>query len=222
MRKQRQELVRLVLQQKPAARPGTATAYSNYGYAIAGAMAEAACGKTWEALLRERLFGPLGMTTAGFGPPGDADHVTQPRGHRGKSPVEPGPWADNPAVMGPAGTVHASLTDWAQFVAVQLAGARGDSLFLSADAFTRLQTPAGDDETAAGWLVLERPWARGRVLVHAGSNRLWYAVVWMVPARDFAVLAVSNQGGEGAAKACDEAAWALIQRTLREDDADAR
>jgi CubicO group peptidase (beta-lactamase class C family) len=221
MQTQRQELVRLVLHQKPAARPGTTTLYSNYGYAIAGAMAEARTKTTWEDLMRERLFTPLGMTTAGFGAPGDPDHLSQPRGHRGTHPVEPGPWADNPAVMGPAGTVHCSLPDWGRFVAAELAAARGDTTFLGADAFRRLTTPVEGSDYAYGWMTAERPWANGRVLTHAGSNTMWYSVVWIAPARDFAVLAVCNQGGESAARACDEAAWALIQHTLREDDADA-
>jgi CubicO group peptidase (beta-lactamase class C family) len=221
MRKQRLELVRLVLQQKPAARPGTATAYANHGYAVAGAVAETVCGKTWEDLMRERLFAPLGMTTAGFGAPGDGNAVSQPRGHRGRTPVEPGPWADNPAVMGPAGTVHCSLEDWGRFVAMQLAGARGESAFLGEDSFHKLQTPSGEEGHALGWMVAERPWAGGPALGHAGSNTMWYSVVWMAPAKDFAVLAVSNQGGDGAVKACDEAAWALIRHTLREDDAGA-
>jgi hypothetical protein len=50
------------------------------------------------------------------------------------------------------------------------------------------------------------------VLTHAGSNTMNYAVVWMAPKRDFAALVCTNQGGDAAAKACDEAAGALIKR----------
>jgi hypothetical protein len=38
-----------------------------------------------------------------------------------------------------------------------------------------------------------------------------YAVAWLAPRRDFAVLVVTNQGGMTANKACDEAASALIR-----------
>jgi hypothetical protein len=38
-----------------------------------------------------------------------------------------------------------------------------------------------------------------------------YAVVWMAPKRDFAVLVTTNQGGEAAAQGTDEAAAALIR-----------
>jgi hypothetical protein len=61
-----------------------------------------------------------------------------------------------------------------------------------------------------GWLVTERPWGGGRVLTHAGSNTMNYAVAWLAPRRDFAVLAATNLGGNKAASACDEAAAALI------------
>jgi hypothetical protein len=43
-----------------------------------------------------------------------------------------------------------------------------------------------------------------------------FAVVWLAPKRDFAVLVCCNQGDETAApKACDEAAAALIGIVLR-------
>jgi hypothetical protein len=48
--------------------------------------------------------------------------------------------------------------------------------------------------------------------MHAGSNTQNFAVAWMAPVRDFAVLVVSNQAGGSTPKACDEAATALIVR----------
>ena len=63
-----------------------------------------------------------------------------------------------------------------------------------------------------GWVVVDRDWAGGAALTHAGSNTMWFAVTWVAPQRDFAVLVACNQGGDVAAQACDDAAWALIQR----------
>jgi hypothetical protein len=65
-----------------------------------------------------------------------------------------------------------------------------------------------------GWIVGERDWAGGRVLTHAGSNTMWYAVVWIAPARDFAVLVAANRGFDAGAQACDEVASALIRDHL--------
>ena len=51
--------------------PGTTFLYSNVGYVIAGAVAERVTGKSWEELMTTLIFQPLGMTTAGFGFPGN-------------------------------------------------------------------------------------------------------------------------------------------------------
>jgi hypothetical protein len=48
------------------------------------------------------------------------------------------------------------------------------------------------------------------VLTHTGSNTMWFAVTWLAPKRDFAVLVACNQRGDKAEKAGDEAASALI------------
>ena len=58
--------------------------YSNQGYAIVGAMLEKLTGTPWETLITERLFKPLHMDSAGFGPPGTIGAVDQPWGHTRK------------------------------------------------------------------------------------------------------------------------------------------
>ena len=213
----RRSLLEGVVTKAPASEPGTKHLYSNTGYAIAGHMAEQVTGKSWEDLMRERVFERLGMSTAGFGAPGRADVVDEPRGHSvSGQPVEPGPLADNPPVIGPAGTVHCSIRDWAKYIALHLRGAQGDAKRLKPATFTRLHTPVGDQPPryAMGWGVARRDWGEGDVLTHAGSNTMWFAVAWLAPRRDFAVLVASNQGGDEAEKACDEAAWALIRDWL--------
>ena len=194
--------------------PGTAFEYSNMNFVLAGAMAEKAAGKDWETLMRERLFAPLGMKTAGFGAPGSAKSVDQPRGHRADgSAVEPGPGADNPPAIGPAGTVHASLRDWAKFVALHVEGARGTSKLLKKESFARLHEVPGNAKEgyAMGWGVTRRPWAKVPILTHAGSNTMWYCVTWVAPERDFAVLVCTNAAGEEASKGADEAAGEMIR-----------
>ena len=56
--------------------------YSNLSYMVAGSMAERLTGMSWETLMQERLFVPLGISNAGFGPPGTPGEVDQPWGHR--------------------------------------------------------------------------------------------------------------------------------------------
>lgn len=205
-----------VITQPPAYPPGTKFQYANAGYAIAGAMAERVTGKPWEELMQRLLFEPLGMKNVGFGAPGTADAVDQPRGHRGKdadiTPVPPGFGADNPVAIGPAGIVHASLADWARFIALHVAGEKADAAgphLLRPETMQRLHKPIEGQEYALGWAVTKRPWG-GRVLNHNGSNTIWYCVTWLAPDKDFAVIVTCNRAGPPAEKGCDEAAAALI------------
>ncbi|HVP09926.1 MAG TPA: serine hydrolase domain-containing protein, partial [Phycisphaerae bacterium] len=144
-REQRELLVKTVLSWPPAAPPGTKFLYSNAGYAIAGVMAERVTGEAWEDLMRRMLFEPLGMASAGFGAPGDPAAIDEPRGHDAgwlrTKPMEPGPQADNPPAIGPAGTVHCSLPDWARFIRLHLHGEQGGTTLLKPETFVRLHTP---------------------------------------------------------------------------------
>jgi CubicO group peptidase (beta-lactamase class C family) len=216
---QRMDLVRSVTSKPPVHPPGSKYLYANAGFAIAGAMAERATGKSWEDLMRTRLFEPLGMSSAGFGAPGSttSEAADQPWGHHvDGEPVRPGPNADNPPGIGPAGIVHAAIADWAKYALLHVRGEKDGGLGLPASAFRRMHEPPEGAEPpyAFGWIVARRDWG-GRVLTHNGSNTMWYCVLWLSPEKDFGVLVACNRGGPEADKACDEAAWALIQDHLR-------
>jgi len=220
-REQRRYLRReLLTKHEPVSPPGTKTVYSNAGYALVGHALEEILDRPWEDLLRDRLFVPLGMTGAGFGAPASVGAVDQPWGHKAGDdgafePVAPGLHADNPAAIGPGGTVHCRLADLAQYAAWHLAGARGEGTLLHPETFERLHTPlAADSEYALGWIATERPWGGGLVLTHAGSNTMFYAVIWIAPNKDFAAVVCTNAGGPIAEKATDTAAATLIGEYL--------
>lgn len=204
----RRLLLQGVTSKPPEAPPGEKFIYSNAGYAIAGHMAEKVTGKSWEELMREKIFRPLGMATAGFGAPGTRGKNDQPRGHKPDgSPVEPGPGADNPVAIGPAGIVHCSIGDWAKFIAANLPS--GKIKLVKPETFEKLHTSVpGEPKYAMGWIIADnQPWAGGPALTHAGSNTMWFAVAWLAPAKDFAVLVACNQAND---KACNDAVLALI------------
>lgn len=216
----RREFIGDLTQRPPAQTPGSYV-YSNAGYLAAAAMAEAATGTSYDDLMRERLFRPLGMTTADFGAPGDPRRLDQPRGHRvgdeGLAPVPLGLFADNPAALSPAGRVHCSIEDWGRFVALHLAAARGTPALLKPETFAVLHRslgprPKGDGGYGLGWVVTERKWAGGRALNHTGSNRMWYAVMWIAPERDFAIIVAANRGDQVGFRACDEAVVRLVRK----------
>jgi len=217
---QRKAFVAEVLAKAPTSKPRVQAVYSNVGFIVAGHVAERATGKSWEALMEKLLFQPLGMTSAGFGPPGDADELTQPRGHvvngAQVTALEPGPQADNPAFLGPAGTVHASLADWAKYLQLHLRGVKGDvkvgAITLKQSTFARLHTAypmqSGDEMSYGyGWGIAKRDWAAGdqTVITHTGSNNLWFCCCWLDLAGGWGMVAATNVGGASAGAATDAA-----------------
>ncbi|MCB9763017.1 MAG: beta-lactamase family protein [Alphaproteobacteria bacterium] len=184
--------------------------YANAGYILAGAMLEARTGEAWEAMMRERLFTPLGMDGCGFGAPLDPAPWGHQRVEGQYVPVDPASTgSDNPPGLGPAGTVHCPLAGWSAFGAWVLRGARGEDDRLSADTWSTLLTPEGT--YAAGWGVADRPWASGTAYGHAGSNTMWYALIWLGPEADVGYLAATNAGSPGAELATNDVVSALIE-----------
>ncbi len=207
VRERRRNVVVAALAQPPESAPGFAPRYSNAGYVIAGSMIEMRMDASWEDLIRQRLFEPLGMASAGFGPPRP---LPQPQGHLSRVPLGVGPGADIPPVLGPAGTVHASLEDWGKFVALHLAGPSVGSELLPKASFARMHSPTPGTVYAIGWGSSASDWA-GQVIGAAGSNRYWYARVAAAPEEGIAVLVVTNEAGDHARTGTDKAATALIR-----------
>ncbi len=215
MPEQRLALAKILLKKAPESKPGTKNVYSNAGYILAGAMAEQATGQSWEDLMQKDLFGPLGMTTAGFGPPGTMGKVDEPWGHVNRFGLLIPAQADNPPVLGPAGRVHAALADWARFASFHFHGKAPSGLRLKPETLAHLHTPPPGENYACGWVVRTVPWGQEKALWHNGSNTMWYAEMWVVPGPDYAILTATNQFGDPGVKACDEAARALAELYLK-------
>lgn len=212
---QRRRLVDAAFAGTPAAAPGAAFVYSNLGYIIAGALLEAKAGKPWEELVQADVLAPLNLKSAGQGPPGEMGIVSQPRGHRRGAdgvlmPVEPGPGADNPPYLGPAGRLHMTVSDLARWGQAHLKGERGAGGLVKADTFKRLHQAEGPDGYALGWV--SQVTDDRRVIWHNGSNTMWYAIVAFDPVADRGTALITN-GGIGAARVIDAAAMAAIRGT---------
>lgn len=191
--------------------------YSNTGYCIAGHIIEVILNQSWEEVIAERLFQPLSMHTAGFGAPLASSDDQVPWGHRVILGVQKPMQADNPPPLGPAGTVHANLEDWAKFLRWQLREPTSTSPdeatlpVLTEATWKRLHQPREGEDYAGGWIHLERPWAGGKTLYHNGSNTYWYCVVFMAPAKGYGVFAASNIASPEAMQACDKAVQLFIR-----------
>jgi len=200
---------------KPAYAPGTYH-YANTDYVVIGCILEKVSGKPWEKLMNERIFHPLGITSAGFGGIGTPGQVDQPWPHGSTGAPAPGngPMMDNPPFMAPAGEVHCTMDDWSKFLVDQLRGGAELKALLPAAIYAAMQNDPGSsgDGYGFGWGICTRGWAGGKALNHAGSNTMNFCVCWLAPPKKFGVLVVCNQGGNAAAKAADDAAGMLIKR----------
>jgi CubicO group peptidase (beta-lactamase class C family) len=203
--------------------PGANFTYANMNYVFAGAMIERAAGKTWEELITGLIFEPLGLKTAGFGPQASLGKIDATLGHAvidGKlKAFLSGPNGDNPPVIGPAGNAHMSILDFARWAGWNAGeGKRGPKL-VRAETLKKLHTPVistppkmnprpgtpSHGKYGLGWGEVQVDWAPEPLLSHGGSNGKNLAFIWVEPKRDFAMVLMTNVGGEKA----DQALYAL-------------
>ena len=226
----RPELARVVLSQPPVHPPGSDFLYSNVGYIVVGAALEMLIDQEWETLMQTQVFDRLGMSSCGFGPvatPGEPEqpwaHFAQPDGTYQPTTI------DNPAFLGPAGTVHCSLRDWGKFAAVHFVPDEAEadlSVRVSEDTRALLHTPVATEDRrghgyAMGWLVDDYVHGDGVMISHDGSNTVNYASIVVVPQRKLAVLAACNAGDRRAQQAVVEAVLGLLSAYGKGPDAEA-
>lgn len=194
---------RLGLAQAPVGPKEQTFTYSNTGYVIVGAMLETKLRAPWETLIQQHVFTPLAMSGAGQGAPGTPGAYDQPVGHapgptvvsngQTTNPLEPhppgSPITDNPAVLGPAGRVHAPFDDVLKYLR---AHCEKQSPFLRRESWDTLHTPPYGGPYAMGWA------RHGDALWHNGSNTLWYAEIMFDAARGVIAAAATNDGDAGA------------------------
>ena len=209
--------------------PGTNFAYANMNYVLLGAILERVSGKTWEELICERIFVPLHLRSAGLGPQATLGRIDAPLGHLvmdGKPKAFlAGPNGDNPAILGPAGTAHMSVLDFARWAGWNAGeGKRGPKLVEPAT-LKRLHRPVismpekkeaapgtpARGRYALGWGELAVDWAPEPLLYHGGSNQKNLAHVWIEPKQDLAMVLVTNIGGSKADEALRTLAPELYQ-----------
>jgi CubicO group peptidase (beta-lactamase class C family) len=167
---QRLAFIAAALTPAPQNAPGAVMTYANAGYITAGAMLEKLTGKPWETLIREQVFAPLHLRSAGIGLPGHMGRADQPVSHiEGPNGLRIPHFTDLPAAMGPAGLVHISLGDLLTYLS---AHRDRPANLLRRESWDRLHTPPFGGNYALGWVVS----GEGQ-LSHNGSNGYWFATV---------------------------------------------
>lgn len=201
-----------VVADAPEFEPDNRFSYSNAGHIILGAVLERVSGKQWEVLMKERLFTPLGMSSAGFGAPSKPNQTDQPWGHVMKEGKFVPRYGDNPPGLGPAGTVHCNMLDYLKFADLHASGGKRKPGLLRAELFNHLHTPPPGATYAMGWGTGKRVWAHGAVLTHAGSNTMNYFIVWIAPEIDLSIAVASNAAGEKVPEILDKVVAELVRK----------
>ncbi|HTS88454.1 MAG TPA: serine hydrolase [Gemmatimonadales bacterium] len=201
-------------------------AYDNVLFIVAGLVVEAVSGMKWETFVRERILGPIGMNETGtdIGMFGSGD-VASPHGRvNGRMKVIPLDSVENTA---PAGAINSTITDWLEWLRVQMDSGRVDpSLGLWGEAETRAMwspgiwiptgTPAAGLEALApnfaayglGWYL--RDYRGLKVVFHDGGLAGMLSRAIMVPARKLGIVVFTN--AEGAAY--EALAWYVLDYYL--------
>lgn len=113
----RAELFAMLRHLEPTAQFRERFQYQNLMFMTAGILAEELTGRTWEDLVEQRIFDPLGMERANFSVAAmqdDPNHAV-PHTHSGDSEIEQIPFRNIDAI-GPAGSINASPREMAKYV----------------------------------------------------------------------------------------------------------
>lgn len=186
-RAQRAAFVAHLLMEAPSAPPKTRFNYSNAGYGLLGYIAERLTHKTFEELMREEVFAPLGMESAAVGNPRDVKTPPGWNGHmrqRGGFEVVEEPFPVLPA-LAPAGFMSCTIKEFARISGVLC------------DIEARRPTPFFSAKTAE-FLPELRPGPGGEGQIFYGGEGTYTAAFVLWPSKSLSISVLSNAGDSDA------------------------
>lgn len=183
---------------------GATFSYCNSGFSLAGRVIEVLTEKTWDAVLRERVIEPLGLTHTSTLPEEAILHRVAV-GHISSGPEQeptPAPVWMLPRSVGPAGLINATARDVTAFARLHLrdgAGPDGTPV-LSAASTAAMQTHQADipdtyslgDSWGLGWIRFD--WNGERLYGHDGTTFGQHAYLRVLPSAELAVVLLTNGG----------------------------
>jgi len=160
--------------------------YCNVAYLAAGESLGNAAGSSWDELMGERIFGPLGMTSSTVSVPAAQADERMALGYRWEPALERLERADmiDLGVIGPAGAVNSNVLDMAQWLRLQIGQGEVDGRRLIsrerlADTWAP-QIDMGDGGSyGLGWML--REYEGRRVVEHGGNVDGFSAEVAFLP-----------------------------------------
>jgi dipeptidyl aminopeptidase/acylaminoacyl peptidase len=180
---------------------GATWSYCNSGFSLAGRIIEQLTGTTWDAAIRERLFGPLGLTHT-VTLPEDALLYRAAVGHVGDDEPTRAPVWGLPRAVGPAGLITSTVRDVLAFARMHLRGgvAADGTRLLSAESAATMADKHADlpdkhslgDSWGLGWIRFD--WSGHRLIGHDGNTIGQSAFLRLLPEQDLAVALLTNGG----------------------------
>lgn len=200
--------------------PGEVTAYSNYGFGLAGHVVAERMGTTFEKYVQENVFDPLGMDRSTFEQPlpGDlADGVANPYTYAdGRFQEEAFEYMGVP----PAGAMSATATDMARFMLAYLDGGSIDERQVldpdSAEMMQRRQFSNYEAVNGLGFGFYERDRGDLRIVGHDGFTLQFHSLLALFPEHDIGLF-VSYNSTPGGAVAREELFDAFIDEFFEPD-----
>ncbi len=170
--------------------------YNNAAFYVAGRALEIISGMTFEKLIRELVFAPLGMKESFFYPEDELHLHRVAAGHnfiKGKNVVAR-PWPI-PRAAAPAGGVVASAHDMLTFARFQMGNGKVNGRRVLKTSSLREMQEARQPATGAAWLGLS--WfteivAGMKVIEHGGATNGQTCGYWLIPEKQFALIVLTN------------------------------
>ena len=193
----REEVIRVAAQAKPTAKLREKFQYQNVMYAAAGEIVGRVERSTWEKLISERIFKPLGMKGSDTSVPEMQKARDYSFGYvyeEATKETRRVPTRNLPAIA-PAGAINSSARDMAQWLRLMLGGGTFEGKRLvSEKSFEELIKPqmkvGGTVSYGLGWFL--RDWKGHKVVEHGGNIDGFNAQVALMPDQRLGFVMLTN------------------------------
>jgi CubicO group peptidase (beta-lactamase class C family) len=211
----REEVIRVAANAKPTAKLREKFQYQNVMYSAAGECVARAEGTSWEELIRERIFKPLGMKATTTNVPDMHRAPDYSLGYvydEDTKETRQLPTRDFPQVAA-AGAINSSARDMAQWLRLMLGGgAFEDRRLVSEKSFAELLKPQmkvlGNVDYGLGWFL--RDWHGHKVAEHGGNIDGFNAEVALMPDQHLGFVLLTNVTASVLPAAAMEAVWSNL------------
>jgi CubicO group peptidase (beta-lactamase class C family) len=179
--------------------PGTVSAYSNYGAALAGYVIERASNRPFNEYVTENIFKPLGMNHSTFAqplPPALAANMSNGYGLASGDAKR-----FEIVVPFPAGSLSSTATDMAQFMLAHLQnGQLGDAHILRPETAQMMHSrlfALDDAANAMAYGFYEETRNGHRIIGHAGDTSYFHSDLHLIQDANVGFFVSYNSGGKG-------------------------